>query len=268
MTSIQKAIKYIAMAFAILLTVSIIGGILGAVSTVGFLFDIGDAPIGEMKTYEISKNVTELDIEIGAAAFRIIESESIFVESNNKNITVKENNGKLVISEKGRVLGIDYSSGELVVNLYLPEGIVFDKVSISTGAGVVSIGTLTSDVLELELGAGKADIGALVATRSADIDGGAGQITISGGELNDLDLDMGVGELNLESALTGESDIDCGIGEVNITLLGSSDEYKIDIEKGLGETKIDGKSFSGIYGNGTNRIDIDGGVGKIEIKFK
>ena len=268
MTSIQKAIKYIAIAFAILLTVSIIGGILGAVGTVGFLFDIGETPIGEMKTYEISENITELDIDIGAADFRVIEGESVSVKTNNKNITVKEHDGKLIISEKGRVLGYDYSSGELVVDLYFPKGIVFDKVDITTGAGVVSIYTLTASDLSLELGAGKAEIATLVATKRADIDGGAGQIIISGGELCNLDLDMGIGELSLTSVITGKSEIDCGIGEVNITLLGGSDDYRIDVEKGLGDIRVDGKSFSGIYGDGNNKIDIDGGVGRINIKFE
>ena len=44
MTTFQKVIRYLAMALAIFLTVSIIGGILGAVGLFGGLFDddIGD----------------------------------------------------------------------------------------------------------------------------------------------------------------------------------------------------------------------------------
>ena len=103
-----------------------------------------------------------------------------------------------------------------------------------------------------------------------DIDGGAGRITISDGALHNLDLDMGVGQLNLTSALTGESDFDLGIGESNITVIGNKDDYKLDIEKGIGNITVDGTSVSNIkeYGNGNNSIEVSGGIGAINLRFQ
>ena len=103
---------------------------------------------------------------------------------------------------------------------------MFDKAMIDTGAGKVEIETLACDVLELSLGAGKADIKNLTANSNANIDGGAGELNIDGGKLCNLDLDMGVGKLTLKSRIEGKSDLDYGVGETDLILLGSKDDYE------------------------------------------
>lgn len=275
MTSWQKTVKYIAMAFAIFLAVSIIGSILGALAGIDFLLGDDKQPTaGEMKTYEISGEIRELDIDIGAADFEIKPGDTFRVESNLNNLTVQERSGRLVISEKtqfgGKIqFGVTYT-GETVLDLYIPAGTVFEKADITTGAGVVSISELTAETLKLELGAGKVDIKNLTATRRAEIDGGAGELNILSGNLSDLDLDLGVGELNFSAGLSGECDFDCGVGAANITLPGSEDDYTIQIDKGLGDAFIgnvqvvNGKK----YGSGPVELDVDGGVGKIKINFR
>ena len=90
MTSLQRVIKYCAIAFAVFLSVSIISGICSAVAMVfGFL---GGDSVGEMQTYSISGEITSLDIEIGMAAFEIVEGENFSVESNLKNFLAQSEN--------------------------------------------------------------------------------------------------------------------------------------------------------------------------------
>lgn len=266
MTSWQKAIKYAAMAFAIFLSVSIIGGILSILTSFGFFFG-GKDVIGEMQIYNIGSEITELDIDISVADFAIKTDDDFRVESNHKYLTVEEKNGCLVISEKERFWG--YDAGKVKLNIYIPEGTVFDKADIVTGAGIVSVNELSAETLLLELGAGEVNIKKLTAFDRAEIDGGAGSITISDGTLHDLDLDMGVGELKLTGRLTGESDLNYGVGATDLVLLGSVDDYCVEIDKGLGEAKIDGEKMNdeGVYGSGENKIDIDGGVGEMKISF-
>ena len=78
------------------------------------------------------------------------------------------------------------------------------------------------------------------------------------------------GELNLTSAFSGECKLDMGVGESNITLIGNKDDYKLDLEKGLGSITVDGKDVSdfGSSGNGTNKVDISGGIGAINVRFE
>lgn len=265
MTILQKVIKYLAMAFAIFLTVSIISGILGVFGLFGGLFD-DKAVSDDIKTYALSSDIRDLEVKINAADFTIEQGESFSVESNLKHLTVEDKNGVLTITEtKG--FGNTYTGA--VLTLYIPEDTVFEKANITTGAGRLTVDHLSADAMNFELGAGEVVIDTLIATSYVDIDGGLGKITISGGTLHNLDLDMGVGQLNLTSALTGESDFELGVGESNITVIGNKDDYKLDIEKGIGNITVDGTSVSNIkgQGNGKNSIEVSGGIGAINLKF-
>lgn len=268
MTSVQKVIKYLAMALAIFLCVNIIGGIISAVAGVSLFFSNkeNDA-IGEMQVYPIDSEISSLSIDLSAAELKIETADNFSVESNHKYISVKEDNGKLCIDETKKPFSL-LSKGVTVI-LNVPEGFVFDDAAVETGAGKVEIDALSADVLNLSLGAGEAKINSLTANSRADIDGGAGALTIDGGLLNNLDLDMGVGELNLKSRIEGESNIDYGVGETKLTLIGSKADYKIELDKGIGEAKLDGEDMNddSVYGYGLNFIEIDGGVGSIKIEF-
>ena len=275
MTAVQKVIKYLALAFAIFLTVTIIGSILSAVGLLGGLFSDDDAGwgdvIGETKTYTVTSKVSDLNIQINAADFYIKEGSGFSVESNLKNLEVDEKNGCLTLKDLTKIkLNGSNTYENAVLTIYVPAGTVFDHVNIKTGAGRFTVDILSAETIGFELGAGDVTINKLIATTSADIEGGAGRITITDGALKELDLDMGVGQLNLTSALTGSCQLDLGVGESNITLIGSKEEYTLDLEKGLGSISIDGKNVSdyGSSGNGTNKVEINGGVGTINVVFR
>lgn len=264
MTTLQKVIKYLAIAFAIFLTVIIISSILGAVGLFGGLFE-GDTVLEDAKTYMVSDNIRELSININAADFMIKQAEKFSVESNLNNLTVKEKDGLLIIKEEKR-LGA-YNGAMLILDV--PANTVFEKADIVTGAGRVTVDALSAASLNLELGAGEVNITALTATSKANIDGGAGKISIYGGTLNNLDLDMGVGQFNLTSVVLGNSKFDLGIGESNITLIGSKNDYNIDAEKGIGNITVNGENVSHFEGgSGKNYIDISGGIGAVNLVFR
>lgn len=268
MTSVQKAIKYLAIAFAIFLSVSIIGGIITGLAGVSCIFSGKvNEPIGEMQVYPIDDDISSISLSLSGAKLKIKTSDSFSVESNHNYISVKSENGQLCINETKKLFSV-YPRGVTVI-LNIPEDFVFDDATVETGAGKVEIDSLSADVLKLSLGAGKAEIRNLTANSRADIDGGAGELNIDGGRLCNLELDMGVGELTLKSRIEGQSRLDYGVGETKLTLLGSRDDYKIEIDKGIGEAKLEGESMrdDSVYGAGENRIEIDGGIGAINIEF-
>lgn len=268
MNSVQKAIKYLAMAFAIFLSVSIIGGIITGLAGVSYILSGKSNEVaGKMQEYSISEEISSLSLNLSGTNLKIKTADKFSVESNHSYISVSAKNGRLCINETKKLLGF-YPKGVTVI-LNIPEGFVFDDAAIDTGAGRVEIDSLSADILKLSLGAGKAEIGNLTANFRADIDGGAGELNIYGGTLCNLKLDMGVGALTLKSRIEGQSCLNYGIGETKLTLLGSREDYQIEIDKGIGEAKIEGKSMrdDSVYGAGKNRIEIDGGIGTINIDF-
>ena len=272
MTSIQKVIKYLAIAFAIFLIVSIISTITAAIfalsGILGLKQDIEQSMNSEMVATHLENNdIKILDIEIAFTNLTIKTGESLKIETDNNNINYKQENQKLEIKEKNKKWFVNYVEKELI--LYLPENIEFEKVKIATGAGKIDIETLKTEKLAFELGAGETKIQDLKVLKECEIDGGAGKISILNGTINDLNLDMGVGEVNLTSNLTGKNEINAGVGSLNIDLQGEKDSYKIQANKGLGSIKIDGKELPDgeSFGNGENYIEVDGGVGNIKIDF-
>ena len=225
-----------------------------------------DGVLDEAKAYEITSEIHSLDILISAADFKIEHGDEISVVSNLKYLSVYEKDGVLTIIDEGK----NYNDSDAMLTLYVPNGTIFDDADITVGAAKMTVDTLSANSLELKLGAGDVRIKSLNASSDADIKGGVGQITIAGGTLNDLTLEVGMGELNLTAAVLGDSDLKFGVGESNVTLIGSKDDYKVEIEKGLGSITVDGTTVTdfGSSGNGQNHIEIKGGVGAVNLNYK
>lgn len=221
--------------------------------------------LDEIKTYDITSDIHSLDIEINAANFTIVYTDRFKIESNLKNLSVSVNGGVLKIVDRIKS-NVTYT--DAMLTLSLPRDITFEDVEIKTGAANLAADSLSTNSLTLKLGAGNVEFGCLNAYEDAEIKGGAGQITVHDGILENLSLEWGVGRLDLTAALSGESDLVLGVGESNITLIGSSDDYTLDVEEGIGSITIDRASGSGNGGIGQNQVEIQGGIGDANISFR
>ena len=272
MTTAQKVIKNLALAFAILLIVSIISGILSALYALSGV--LGLQKEDEIIKDEMSKinfensEVATLDIDVAFTNLIIKKGDLLLAETNNKNINCIQNNQNLQIKENQHSLFSKNDTGDLVI--YIPEDLEFKKVKINSGAGKIQIENINAEKLYLELGAGETIIEKLNVTDDCKIESGAGKVSILSGNINELNLDMGVGKFEVTSALTGNSKINAGIGNLELNIQGNKENYTIKANKGIGSIKIDGKEVSNdiTYGNGENNIKIDGGIGEIKIDFK
>lgn len=260
MTSFQKVIKYTAIVLAGGLAIGIFAGI-GRLMT--SLFG-GSSVLDSMQTYTIEGpmyEVNTLEMEISGAEVRIIdwsvwakdekvEELKIQVESNVKDLLIELTpNGKLRIIDATKH-GNGFGKNTPKVFVYIPSGIEFESIDIEMGAGSFYANLLSAKTISLTLGAGEAQIEYLQSTGKVEIDGGAGKIKI-------------------ESALVQSLDLDCGVGEVFVGLTGAKSDYFISVEKGIGQVVIDGVKCQnyGQAGENKRKIEIEGGVGKIEIAF-
>ena len=270
MTRTQKIIKYVATAFAIFLIITIISAILKGVYGLASALGLKHKKVtDQIETINFENSeVAILNIDIAFTNLIIKDGDYLRAETNNTNISCKQNYQNLQIKENINSFIGKSSGGDLVV--YVPKDLSFEVVKINTGAGKVNIENLNTKELELEVGAGETQIKNLNVEKQCKINGGAGKVTIFSGIINNLDLDMGIGETNLFATLNGKNDIDAGIGNLNITLFGNKSNYKIKTDKGIGSIKVDEMDMhdNQIWGNGENYIEVDGGIGQIKINFK
>lgn len=273
----QRIIKYLALALAIFIIVSIVSAVLLSFNifsdflglTKGRYTDELTNTINSSdritKDFESSK-IENIKIELAYSILTINEGDSLKIETNSNKIESKQNGNSLKIKE--REPNIFETSEERKIIITLPKDITFNNIEIETGAGEIQIEKLTAKNLNLEIGAGKVTIQDLQITQKAKIEGGAGKVEINAGKMANLDLDMGVGSFKLASELSGNNKINAGIGKLELNLTDGIDDYTIRAEKGVGSIKIGEKEISSNaeYGTGKTKIKIDGGIGSIEVK--
>lgn len=269
MNETQKIIKYLAIVLALFLIASIISGVFFGITVISNIFNEDGFELTD-KTEHLftSNNANTLDIDIISSDVVIKLGDSFRGETNNPDIAYKENNRSITIVEKKHNWFKNNSQSQLVI--YIPKDMVFDEVSIASGAGRVDIEKLVAKELSLDLGAGRTEIDNLVVLNNTEIDSGAGEVRVNGGTLNNLRLDMGVGQFDLKAKVLGNGEIDHGVGEVNLTLFGDRNDYQLQVDKGVGSITVNGNEVKDneIIGNGINKIDIDSGVGSMKILFE
>lgn len=267
MNNTQKIIKIGAIVLAIFIIVNIFSLIFSGLSwLLGIDFNGSN---NETNFKEVYQNVKEIEIDGIASSIEIVSGTEFKVEAKNleNDFTSHVKNGVLKIEEHNKWFSQTNSNG--TISITVPKDTILDELSIDTGAGKFKIQDITVKEFDMDYGAGILEI-ENVNFSSSDIDGGAGKIQIKNSILNNLELDAGAGKVEVVVSITGNSQINCGIGEVDITLIGNEDDYQITTEKGIGSIKIAGteQKNSTIYGNGNNKLEIEGGIGNIDVSFK
>lgn len=149
------------------------------------------------------------------------------------------------------------------------DGQALDEAEIELGVGVFNIENLKAEKLKLKNGVGKLKVDGLVISDEAKLETGVGALNIQNANIQDLELKAGVGDIVIEGILTGETEVKSGMGQVTLKIHGNMEDYRFDIDKGVGAVKINGEHYENIAlsNNGPHVIEIDSGVGAVSIEF-
>lgn len=284
MNSFQKVIKYGAITLAVLLAITIISGIANATVSIFSIF-AGDyffvskhKNASSIDKRESFADVESLDIDIASGNLIITTGDQFLVEADDvsEDFEMKvTNGGTLVIRERKRGFdfpGIYFNVNKNIVSditLYIPMDYQLKEAKIDTGAGKVEIDHLSAEKLIIDAGAGNI-IGSNLSASEVKLNGGAGKMTFENVTFRDMKLDSGVGNVEIQGVLLGENSIDCGVGNIDIVIDGREEDYDLDIETSLGSARLNGRRISKEYrtnNDASSFIEIDGGVGSIDIKF-
>lgn len=271
MTTTQKIIKYLAIAFALFLVISIFSIIFGLsreiISSINS--DKKDSELLEEYT-TISNNVNNIEsfkIDISNDDIEIKEGEKFEVKTNDPDVKFYHENSIVKIkSDKTFSWHLSNSSRGTII-IYLPNEFNITELDLNLGAGKIDIDKIFVETLLMDLGAGTMTAKEINVYEKATINGGAGNINIYSGTINNLNLKLGAGNASIQSDLNGSNTLTTGVGKLNLGLSRSKDNYKFDISKGLGNIILNDFDVSEdiLIGDGETKIKISGAIGNIII---
>lgn len=271
MTTTQKIIKYLAIAFALFLVISIFSIIFGLSREIISSINSDKKESELLEEYTtISNNVNNIEsfkIDISNDDIEIKEGEKFEVKTNDPDVKFYHENSIVKIkSDKTFSWHLSNSSRGTII-IYLPNEFNISELDLNLGAGKIDIDKIFVETLLMDLGAGTMTAKEINVYEKATINGGAGNINIYSGTINNLNLKLGAGNASIQSDLTGSNTLTTGVGKLNLGLSRSKDNYKFDISKGLGNIILNDFDVSEdiLIGDGETKIKISGAIGNIII---
>lgn len=268
MNGLQQGVKWFAIALAAVIICAMVTAMAGGLWLLSAVFD--EAGAGEISEVEVvtdvdgQEEIDDLDIKLKAANLEIKSGSELKVETDDDEVKTTWQGNKLTVRDENSHWFFGHVDTHIII--YVPEDMKLEMVKVEAGAGQVVIERLVATRVDLDLGAGRTEIGELVASESAKVKSGAGALEIKGGELAKLDFNMGVGRASVRSRLMGDSKIDAGVGKLELTLLGVEDDYRVEVDQGIGGMTQEGISLRNPKGK--NLVKINGGVGAIVLRLE
>lgn len=281
MNTNQSWIKYLAIAFGLVLALGIISSIVngGVAIMKGFGLIENRTQINEQGGDTFQQDFTgELEavfINFNAGSITLQSGDTFRVEGSDipSSLTATLDDGELVIEDKGNtnilpnLFGKDHVP-DLVVTI--PRDTHLKKLELEVGAGRGELSQIKTDELTIKQGAGEI-VADQLQVNSGKLSGGAGAVHFSNVQLNDFGIKGGVGLINIQGLITGDIEVDCGVGQTSLDINASVEDYYITADQGLGPITINGQGISESgFGSKSapHRIDINGGVGPVTMSFK
>ncbi len=226
MTPFQKSIKYLALVFAVCLTVFIVSIIFDvAIEIVDNISGSGDKVVSSTTTYE---NIDSIDIDMGVGdvIIRVEGDEFVVIADEVLGFKAKEQNGKLKIETGSKTWG---SKGDASLEIIIPENTTINEFDIEVGVGKCTISDLKAIKADFDMGVGNLE-GNTLQVEDCKIDFGIGDVELDFiGNVEDYSiiLDKGLGSAEINGEKYSESEFK-----------NKSAKYKIDADCGLGAIAI------------------------------
>jgi len=235
---------------------------------------------GESGSKVFAMPIRSLVFEAGACEIEILEGEGTEILLDFEGLKY----GTLVTKQEEEELRISFKQDtswiarlfaqeeEQRITLTVPKDTEFDSVRFEFGAAEINIEGITAKELALTVGAGELEADRLTATESAKLTVGAGSMSAKNVNLTNARLECGVGEMNMSGSFEGDTNADCGIGAMELVVCGEQEQYRGEINCGLGKVNLGNikvKDGTKKFGSSSAdcRMDIKCGIGEVDVRF-
>lgn len=177
----------------------------------------------------------KLDIDVDKCTLRVYEKEGI--SQIEINVNDKYNATRCYMDKETLKIKREQKhsgGGDIKIEVLVPQGYQFDKVSVDLGAAECHLTQIHTDK---------------------------------------LDIDTGVGAVTFAGTVTGKIELETGVGDVVLDLTGKEQDYNYKIECGVGTIQVGSTSYSALShdtvlnNNAPYNMELECGVGTITVNF-
>lgn len=256
MTTFEKIVKYVATGFAALLAVGIVVGILqGILLIIGIISGNSGKTIDSNQVFEMNKGISNIQIESSVGDIQFYETTGNEIRIDAKSVSENyscelDDKGTIIIRNKNtKSFVFSWFRRNSTIKIYIPKELELKSVNLDLGVGDVKIQEL--------------------AAKELIIDSGIGEIQLKDSKIMNLEADFGIGDFKTEDCQMGNIQVENGIGDIRLNLIGDINDYEIEVDKGLGDSKINDENIK-YYKEGEPiyEISCDSGIGDIKINIK
>ncbi|MCL1859689.1 MAG: DUF4097 domain-containing protein [Oscillospiraceae bacterium] len=222
----------------------------------------------------ITENVANIKFLRSGGGDIIVKAENI-AESEFKCLLTEDNILQISYNPRSVKFGFinlpsfifDWKNKSPVINIYIPEGKIFEEVKFNGGVGSINVEQINAKSLIIGGGVGEYNIKNMI-TENLRIDGGVGSVKIDGIINGDTKIDGGVGEVKITGQANGNIKLSTGVGSADLDLTGNVGDYNFKVNRGVGSIRLNGSKMpDSIQNGGKYNIDINAGVGSININI-
>ncbi|MEL3906275.1 MAG: DUF4097 family beta strand repeat-containing protein [Treponema sp.] len=247
------------------------------------------ASIDQTVLTDDSTRIKRLFVDISSASLEIVphdEDGFTYAITNNTdkvNAAVQIKHDALYITTKkhkafSKWFHIDLGGGNThrtAITVNIPAHFIFETVDITSGVGeIVLDGFQAQRSFALTTGIAESEVKNITAS-NVHIQTGVGQAEFRNCTFTDTVMQTGVGEVLFEGNILKKFDIDSGVGSADLRINGKKDDYRLDIDSGIGEVLVDGAHIGSFGGsvraagsNAEHHIRIQSGIGEVRLRFK
>lgn len=194
--------------------------------------------------------IASLDIDIGMGSFVLSDGDEFAISTygiRKENFSYEITDGCLYLKYSPQISLISFNFSEFDNNssifLTVPKK-DFDKITVNMTAGDVSVMNVNAQKLTTKSSAGSMLIDGICA-ESASFKMTAGDCTVSNSTVKNSSISMTAGDMYFgDCKLYGDNKIKMTAGELQMSLIGDRADYRINVDKALGNVYIDGTDVS------------------------
>ena len=224
----------------------------------------------------VSKDgIKDAVISVGATELEIVPAkgdEVVVINDTHEKVEVYVDDGCLKISTPDDAK-VHIGGEKRKLTIELP-AIVYDNFEIDLGAVDAEIMTdINCTQFVCKIGAGNVDAKCTINAKEADIDVGAGNLSITKLYVDMMDADVGMGNFDMSGDVKGNLNADVGMGNITMTVESAREDHNYDIDVSAGTVTL-GKQVVQVIANEFSEhndsdydYDIDCSMGSVDVIF-